>query len=199
MNHFVFRYPYPMNYCYNVPICTCTNKFYSNEWDWGHRTNDNVQNWQYPNSHEDKGYSLKDYGKEPFVINIHQAALQNNTFRTALWTGKHLQVTLMSLLPKEDIGLEVHHDVDQFLRVEKGQGLVQMGRNKNHLNFEKRIYDGSAIMVPAGTWHNLTNTGNTPLKLYSIYAPPEHKYGTVHRTKAEAMAAEGNYDRFLEE
>src|SRR5690625_8021105 len=90
---------------------------------------------------------------------------------------KTFEVTLMSINPREDIGLEVHHDVDQFLRIEKGQGLVQMGKNRNNLNYERRVHDDSAIMVPAGTWHNVTNTGNTPLKLYSIYAPPEHKFG----------------------
>ena len=133
---------------------------------------------------------LKDYGAEPFVVNINQAAKQNNTYRTALWTGTHLQVTLMSLNVGEDIGLEMHPDVDQFLRIEQGQGIVQMGKSKDNLNFERNVYDDSAIMIPAGTWHNVTNTGNIPLKLYSIYAPPNHPFGTVHETKADAMAAE---------
>ena len=134
---------------------------------------------------------LKDHGKQPFVVNINQAAKPNNTFRTAIWTGNHLQVTLMSINVGEDIGLEIHPNVDQFLRIEQGQGLVQMGKSKNNLNFERHVYDDSAIMVPAGTWHNVTNTGNTPLKLYSIYAPPNHPFGTVHSTKADATAAEG--------
>ena len=129
---------------------------------------------------------LKDYGPEPFVVNINQAAKQNNTYRTALWTGKHLQVTLMSLNVGEDIGLEIHPNVDQFLRIEQGQGIVQMGKSKDNLNFVRNVYDDSAIMIPAGTWHNVTNTGNIPLKLYSIYAPPNHPFGTVHVTKADA-------------
>ncbi|MBV6716632.1 cupin domain-containing protein [Paenibacillus chitinolyticus] len=133
---------------------------------------------------------LKDYGKTPFVVNISEAAKQNNTYRTAIWTGDHLQVTVMSINPGEDIGLEVHPTTDQFLRIEQGQGLVQMGDTKDHLNVQKRVYDEYAIMVPAGKWHNVTNTGHTPLKLYSIYAPPEHPFGTIHRTKADAMAAE---------
>lgn len=133
---------------------------------------------------------LKDYGPEPFVVNINAAAKQNNTYRTALWTGKHLQVTLMSINVGEDIGLEIHPNVDQFLRIEQGQGIVQMGRSKDNLNFERKVYDDSAIMIPAGTWHNVINTGNIPLKLYSIYAPPQHPHGTVHVTKADAMAAE---------
>lgn len=135
-------------------------------------------------------YGFKDYGPEPFVVNINKAAKQNKTYRTALWTGNHLQVTLMSLKVGEDIGLEIHPNVDQFLRIEHGQGIVQMGKRKDNLNFVRRVYDDSAIMIPAGTWHNLTNTGNIPLKLYSIYAPPHHPHGTVHVTKSDAMKAE---------
>lgn len=133
---------------------------------------------------------IRDYGPSPFTININHAAKQNNTYRTALWTGKHLQVTLMSIRPGEDIGLEIHPNIDQFLRIEQGQGIVQMGKRKEQLNFVRRVMEDSAIMVPAGTWHNVTNTGAIPLKLYSIYAPPQHPRGTVHPTKAAAMAAE---------
>jgi mannose-6-phosphate isomerase-like protein (cupin superfamily) len=133
---------------------------------------------------------LKDYGRTPFVVNINEDTKQNSTFRTAIWTGNNLQVTVMSINVGEDIGLEVHPTVDQFLRIEEGQGIVRMGDTKDNLNFEKRVYDDYAIMVPAGKWHNLINTGNKPLKLYSIYAPPEHPFGTVHKTKADAMAAE---------
>ncbi|OKO89062.1 Mannose-6-phosphate isomerase [Geobacillus proteiniphilus] len=131
---------------------------------------------------------MRDYGGKPFVVNIERAAEQNQNFRTALWTGKHLQVTLMSIEVGGDIGLEVHPNVDQFIRIEQGQGLVQMGERKDRLDFERRVSEGDAIMIPAGTWHNVTNIGHVPLKLYSIYAPPEHPFGTVHRTKAEAMA-----------
>ncbi|NSL52802.1 cupin domain-containing protein [Calidifontibacillus erzurumensis] len=136
---------------------------------------------------------LKDAGPAPFVVNINEATVQNNTFRTALWTGQHLQVTLMSLNVGEDIGLEIHPDVDQFLRVEQGQGLVQMGKDRNNLNIVREISDDTAIMVPAGTWHNVINTGNVPLKLYSIYAPPQHPHGTVHNTKGEAIQSEYYY------
>lgn len=134
--------------------------------------------------------SLKDYGAQPFVVNINEAVKQNNTFRTALWTGPHLQVTLMSIGARDEIGLEIHPDNDQFLRIEQGQGIVRWGMHKNNLNIERRIMDDSAIMIPAGTWHNIINTGNTPLKLYSIYAPPHHPFGTVHATKEEAIEAE---------
>ena len=140
-----------------------------------------------------RAYGLVDYGPEPFVINIEEATRLNNTFRTALWTGDHLQVTLMCIPPGGDIGLEIHHDVDQFLRIEEGQGLVKMGYREDGLDFQERVRDDFAIVVPAGTWHNIINTGYRPLKLYSIYAPPQHPRGTVHETKEDAMAAENHY------
>lgn len=127
-----------------------------------------------------------DHGPKPFVVDINKATINNDTFRTALWTGKHLQLTLMTIPIGGNIGLEIHHDHDQFLRIEKGQGLAQMGDQKDHLYFSQPIFDDSAIFIPAGTWHNVTNTGNEPLKLYSIYAPPEHPHGTVHQTKEAA-------------
>jgi len=195
--------PYPYHhYDSNVPLCDHgRHPMY-----WPHPP----MYWTYPpayttnpneNEHENRlqrpNYSnieLKDYGGHPFVVNINKATKQNRSFRTALWTGDHLQVTLMSINVGEDIGLEVHPTVDQFLRIEEGQGIVQMGDTKDNLYFERRVYDDDAIMVPAGKWHNIINTGNKPLKLYSIYAPPEHPFGTVHETKADAMAAEGNDD-----
>jgi len=133
---------------------------------------------------------LKDYGPKPFVVNINEATKQNNTFRTALWTGSHLQLTLMSIKVGENIGLEVHPNLDQFIRIEEGQGLVKMGDRKDMLDFQEKVYDDFAIIIPAGKWHNLINTGKKPLKLYSIYAPPQHPKGTVHETKAVAEAAE---------
>lgn len=134
--------------------------------------------------------TLQDYGPNPFVINIEDATEQNTAFRRALWTGDHLQVTLMSLNVGEDIGLENHPTTDQFLRVEEGKGFVQMGDRADHLTFQQNVKEDDAIVVPAGTWHNITNTGNKPMKLYSIYAPPKHPFGTVHLTKADAQAAE---------
>ena len=121
-----------------------------------------------------------------FLFNIEEVTKSNNTFRTALWTGEHLQVTLMSIPVGESIGLEIHPDTDQFLRLEQGEGLVQMGKDKNNLTFQRRVSDNWAFIVPAGTWHNLINIGNIPIKLYSIYAPPNHPFGTIHKTKADA-------------
>ncbi|WLR52116.1 cupin domain-containing protein [Bacillus tianshenii] len=137
-----------------------------------------------------QGQARVDYGSQPYVVDIEEATKQNDTFRTALWTGEHLQVTLMSIDVGEDIGLEIHPTVDQFLRIEEGQGLVKMGDRMDQLTFEKEVFDDDAIMVPAGKWHNLINTGEEPLKLYTIYAPPEHPFGTVHETKADALEAE---------
>ncbi len=133
-----------------------------------------------------RGPCLRDFGPYPFVINIREAAKANDYFRIALWTGKHLQLTLMSINVGEDIGLEMHPNLDQFIRIEEGQGIVMMGDREDNLYFQKRVYSGSAIFIPAGTWHNLINTGHVPIKLYSIYAPPEHPHGTIHRTKEEA-------------
>ena len=133
-------------------------------------------NWRY----------IKDYGPEPFATNIRDVTIQNNNFRTALWTGKHLQITLMCINANSAIGLEIHPDVDQFISIVQGNGLVQIGDDKNYLNFQKRVESNSAFVIPAGKWHNLINTGNSPLKLYSIYAPQQHPWGTVHKTKEDA-------------
>lgn len=130
---------------------------------------------------------LRDYGDHPLVINIDRATKINPYYRTALWTGKYLQVTLMSIPVGGDIGLEMHPDTDQFLRIESGCALVVMGPCKDTLTIRKRVDDNDAVIVPAGTWHNVINTGNVPLKLYSIYAPPHHPFGTVHQTKEEAQ------------
>ncbi len=134
-----------------------------------------------------------DYGPEPFVVDIEKATLQNPYFRTALWTGEHLQLTLMSIPVGGEIGLESHPELDQFLRLEQGYGLVKMGQSPDKLNYQANVTDGYAVFIPAGTYHNLINMGNNPIKLYSIYAPPEHPWGTVHETKEIADAAEGQY------
>lgn len=139
--------------------------------------------------------NIKDYGPEPLVIDISKVTELNNTFRTVLWTGENLQVTLMSIAVGDDIGLEIHDTGDQFIRIEEGEGIVRMGDNKDNLDFQRRFSDDYAIMIPAGKWHNIINTGNEPIKLYAIYAPPEHPSNTVHQTKADAQASERN-DRY---
>jgi mannose-6-phosphate isomerase-like protein (cupin superfamily) len=146
----------------------------------------------YPNT-PNHCIKLKDYGPCPFVINIEEATMQNNNFRLALWTGTHLQLTLMSINVGEDIGLENHPHLDQFIRIEEGHGLVLMGDSEYNLDFRREVSDDYVILIPAGKWHNLINIGNTPIKLYSIYAPPEHPHGTIHKTKADAEADENHH------
>ena len=131
-----------------------------------------------------------DHGPHPYVVNIEDATLANTNYRTTLWTGEHLQMTVMAIAPGDDIGLEVHEDHDQFLRVGQGRGRVQMGPAEDRLEFDEEVGDDWVILVPAGSWHNVTNIGDEPLKVYSIYAPPEHEHGTVHVTKAESDADE---------
>ena len=112
--------------------------------------------------------AIGDYGPNPLIVNIRCLAQQNPYFRSALWTGGNMQITLMCIPPRGEIGLEMHPDVDQLLRVDAGYGIV----------------------IPAGAWHNLVNTGCDPLQLVSVYAPPQHPFGTVHKTKADADASE---------
>jgi len=127
-------------------------------------------------------YDYSDRGKKPVVENIEGMTVENDNFRTTIWTGEKLQVTVMSIKPGDDIGLEVHEGIDQFLRIEEGTGLCQMGPTEDNLNFESEVKDDDAIFVPADIWHNVTNTGDVPLKLYTIYAGPDHLPGTVHKT-----------------
>lgn len=133
--------------------------------------------------------NIIDNGPAPLIINIENATVENTNYRTTLWTGKNLQVTLMSINSGEDIGLEVHVDHDQFLRIEQGQATVQMGPNKDQLQ-DRQAGADDVVIVPAGTWHNLICTSDEPLRLYSIYAPVQHPHGTVHITKEDAEKAE---------
>lgn len=123
-----------------------------------------------------------------FVGDIEELTEDNTDFRRVLYTGKNLQLVLMSIQPGSEIGEEVHDDRDQFFRVEGGKGEVLIDGRKT------KIEDDDAIIVPAGARHNVVNTGKEPLQLYTLYAPPEHKDGTVHRTKAEADAKEEHFD-----
>jgi len=136
---------------------------------------------------------MSDNGPAPFVTDIEAATLGNSTFRNTVWTGRHLQLTVMCLQPEEEIGLEVHHDRDQFLRIEEGAGRVVMGPSRDDLTFAREVGDDDVVLVPAGSWHNVVNTGPGALRLYSIYGPAEHEPGTVHLTKAEADAAEHDH------
>ena len=122
---------------------------------------------------------ITDVGAEPYALHLHDAAKRNTNYRAVLWTGKHLQLTVMSLHPGEDIGLEAHPHLDQFIRIEDGRGLVRMGTAQNDLQFSAQLREGDAVLVPAGTWHNIINTGRETLKLSSVYGPPDHPRGEI--------------------
>ena len=123
-----------------------------------------------------------------FVENIEQLTTGNMHFRRVVYTGKHMQLVLMTLKPGEEIGAEVHEGHDQFFRVESGAGEVIIDGDR------RPIADDDAIIVPAGARHNVVNTGSAPLQLYTLYAPPEHRDGVVHPTKAEADASDEHFD-----
>lgn len=130
---------------------------------------------------------LKDYGPEPIAFDMEEVTLQNEDFRNTIWTGNYMQMTLMTLQPGEDIGLELHTQTEQFIRIEQGVGTVYMGNTENNLDFVREVRDDFAFFIPAGKWHNLKNTGNVPLKLYSIYAPAEHAHSTIHKSREEGI------------
>ncbi len=132
-----------------------------------------------------------DPGAVPHVFDVEAATLENELYRQTLWTGTQLQLTVMAIPSGQDVGLEVHDDHDQFLRVEGGTGTAYLGESKDAMTTYE-VADGSAVFIPAGYWHNLVNSGDQLLKLYSIYAPPEHPQGAIHVTQAEAMEAEGH-------
>lgn len=127
-------------------------------------------------------HDATDRGPEPYAAGVVRRAMQNTDYRTVLWTGCHMQVTLMCIPVRSDIGLEIHEDTDQMIRIEQGMARVEMGTCKDHADFRVNVRAGDAVFVPAGTWHNVINTGRMTLKLSSVYAPPHHPEGMVHST-----------------
>lgn len=123
-----------------------------------------------------------------FVADIEELTEDNSDFRHVLYTGKNLQLVLMAIQPDDEIGEETHEDRDQFFRIEKGKGEVWIDGHRS------KIKSDDAIVVPAGARHNIVNTGEKPLRLYTLYSPPEHRDGTVHHTKADADAADEHFD-----
>jgi mannose-6-phosphate isomerase-like protein (cupin superfamily) len=117
--------------------------------------------------------------------NIETLTLENTNFRTVVYTGSHAQLTLMSVRPGEDIGWECHADVDQFLRLEQGAARLELGSTEDSIDERHDIAADWALIIPAGTWHNVVNTGTEDLRLYSLYSPPEHAPGTIHATRAD--------------
>jgi len=132
----------------------------------------------------------EDLGPKPTTFDIDKLTLSNNKFRTTVWTGNNLQLTLMCIPVNGEIGLEKHDNIDQFLRIEDGEGKVMMGNIKNKLDFTKKVKSNFAIIIPAGKWHNIINTGRKPLKLYSIYSDKQHPRGTEHDTFEDAQKNE---------
>lgn len=125
-----------------------------------------------------------------WVGDIETVALDNDDFRRVLFTGTHTQLTVMRLAPGEDIGREVHPHLDQFLRIEQGRARLELGKTEDEIDESHVVAEDWAFIVPAGVWHNVINIGETDVRLYSLYSPPEHPEGTVHRTKHDAEAAE---------
>jgi mannose-6-phosphate isomerase-like protein (cupin superfamily) len=130
--------------------------------------------------------NIQDIGPEPQSFDLERATVENENYRTVAWSGKYLQLTLMSIPVGEDIGLEAHPETDQFLRLDAGRGRVQMGPAKDRLEFDREVEDGWAIFVPAGTWHNVTNIGDEPMRLHAVYSPVHHAAGKVQATSADA-------------
>ena len=130
--------------------------------------------------------TIDDIGPRPGAFDIESETKENSNYRTVAWTGKYLQVTLMSIEPGASIGLEVHPDTDQFLRLDAGSGTCVMGPAKDNLDFEQEVSDGWAIQVPAGVWHDVINTGDEPMRLYAIYAPVHHAPGLKQATAEDA-------------
>lgn len=146
----------------------------------------NYYSYNYDNNYRQSISLIKDYGPLAFATNMNGITKINDKYRNTFWTGDHLQITLMSIPVGEDIGLEIHPNVDQFLYIEQGNGLVQMGPSKEKITVQEIATNNFGIMVPNNTWHNITNIGNVPLKLFSIYAPPQHEKGTVNNTKEDS-------------
>jgi len=135
---------------------------------------------------EETSVRITDHGKRPWILDIEEATISNENFRIANWTGNVLQLTLMSIEPGGEIGLEMHEGMDQFIRIEEGNARVVMGRSEDSLTFDEEVTDDWAIFIPDGYWHNIINTGDGDLKLYAIYAPPEHPMSTIHPTYEDA-------------
>jgi mannose-6-phosphate isomerase-like protein (cupin superfamily) len=135
---------------------------------------------------------MNDIGPQPQAFDIEQATADNATYRTVAWTGRYLQVTLMTIPVGESIGLECHPETDQFLRIDAGRGRAIMGPAKDELDFQQDVGDGWSVQVPAGTWHDVINVGDEPLRLYTVYAPAHHAPGVVQATSMDAARDESS-------
>jgi mannose-6-phosphate isomerase-like protein (cupin superfamily) len=134
--------------------------------------------------------NVSDIGPRPNAFDIEAATRENENYRSVAWTGRHLQVTLMSIPVGQSIGLESHPETDQFLRIDAGRGRAVMGPARDRLEFEQDVSDGWSVLVPAGTWHDVINTGDQPLRLYTVYAPSHHAAGAVQISSDDARREE---------
>ena len=132
--------------------------------------------------------TIEDIGPQPQSFDLETSTKENTNYRSVVWSGRYLQVTLMSIPVGSDIGLEMHPETDQFIRLDAGRGRVQIGTAKDQLAFEKEVSDGWCILIPAGSWHNVTNIGEQPMQVYAVYAPAHHKPGKIHKTASAAAA-----------
>lgn len=128
-----------------------------------------------------KNKCKNEHGGEVYILNVSKSAYKNESFRESVWTGNYLQMTLMSIPCSCDVGVEIHNDTDQYIRVEYGYACLLTGCDPKHLDNKKKLCQGDAVFVPAGTWHNIVNVGRGELKLSSVYAPPHHPKCTVEK------------------
>jgi mannose-6-phosphate isomerase-like protein (cupin superfamily) len=131
-----------------------------------------------------------DHGNKPYVFNACELARQNRNYRTTIWTGVHMQLTLMCIPAGTDTGIEMHNNFDQLIRIESGMGKIEMGGSRSELSQKADLNACTTVIIPKGTYHRIISTGNQPLRLLSVYAPPAHKYGTVDRTKDDESKKE---------
>ena len=132
--------------------------------------------------------NITDPGPKPNAFDIEQATLENENYRTTVWSGEYLQVTLMTIPVGSSIGMEMHPETDQFIRLEAGEGRCIMGPDEDTTDFDQDVEDAWSIQVPAGVWHDVINTGEEPMRLYVVYAPVHHAQGIVQKTAEEAEA-----------
>lgn len=137
----------------------------------------------------DSLYKNYDRGNSPSILNIDAITRENENYRTAIWTGEGMQVTVMNIPSGSGIRNERHDNIDQFIKIISGSGEITMRRGEGYPSTTTPVREGEAVIIPRGTWHSLSNTGRAPLKLYSVYAPKNHPYGTVERTVEDADAA----------
>ena len=128
----------------------------------------------------------QDFGGKPCLIDVRNEVLSNQNFRKVIWTGEYLQATVMCIPAGGEIGLEMHDDLDQLVKVESGCANVYVGECKHHVKCLGKINSNYAVLIPAGTWHNIINACSCPLKVYTVYAPPNHAVGTIHKTKLDS-------------